>query len=309
MPIYQNKKGDLSLIKEVKIAYEKELQELTEKNLSNIFGLKFISSEFILSNFRLDTLAFDEDAKSFVIIEYKRDKSFSVIDQGFSYLSLMLNNKADFILEYNEKNNDNLQKNSIDWSQSRVLFLANSFTDHQKNSINFKDLPIELWEVKKYENNTILYNPVKASKTTESINKISNSSEIKSVSKEVKKYAVEDHFKDNWKSKEIFESLRERIVEIDSQIKEGVTKTYIGYKMGKDVLFDLNIRKDKIEVHLYRTKPANVKDSQKIVSYIKNSMKYWNKHVSKFHINSIDDIDYSVYLIKQVYNIYQNKRS
>jgi predicted transport protein len=308
MPIYQNRKGGLNLIKEVKIAYEKDLQELTENNLSNIFGLKFISSEFILGNFRLDTLAFDEDTKSFVIIEYKRDKSFSVIDQGFSYLSLMLNNKADFILEYNEKNNDNLQRGSIDWSQSRVLFLANSFTDHQKNSINFKDLPIELWEVKKYENDTILYNPIKASKATESINKISNNSEIKNVSKEVKKYATDDHFKDNWKSKEIFEILRERIFEIDGQIKEGATKTYIGYKIGKDVLFDLNIRKDKIEVHLYRTKPVNVKDSQKIVSYIENSMKYWNKHVSKFHINSIDDIDYSIYLMKQVYNIYQNKK-
>ena len=135
MPIYQNRKGGLNLIKEVKIAYEKDLQELTENNLSNIFGLKFISSEFILGNFRLDTLAFDEDTKSFVIIEYKRDKSFSVIDQGFSYLSLMLNNKADFILEYNEKNNDNLQRGSIDWSQSRVLFLANSFASIQHKSV------------------------------------------------------------------------------------------------------------------------------------------------------------------------------
>ena len=64
-----------------------------------------MKSEFTLHNFRIDTLAFDEESKSFVIIEYKKDKSFSVVDQGYAYLSLMLNNKADFILEYNESLN------------------------------------------------------------------------------------------------------------------------------------------------------------------------------------------------------------
>ena len=64
--------------------------------------LDFISSEFSLNNFRIDTLALDKESKSFVIIEFKRDKNFSVVDQGYAYLSLMLNNKADFILEYNE---------------------------------------------------------------------------------------------------------------------------------------------------------------------------------------------------------------
>jgi len=35
-------------------------------------------------------------------MEYKKDRNFSVVDQGVAYLNLMLNNKADFILEYNE---------------------------------------------------------------------------------------------------------------------------------------------------------------------------------------------------------------
>ncbi len=305
MPIFQSKKGNLSRIKEVKIQYEKDLQKITEDNLLDIFGLKFVSSEFALGNFRLDTLAFDEDTNSFVIIEYKKDKSFSVIDQGFSYLSLMLNNKADFILEFNEKMNKNLQRDGVDWSQSKVLFLAHSFTDYQKNSINFKDLPIELWEVKKYENDTILYNPIKATKAVESINKISNNKEIEKVSREVKKYTSEEHFKEDWESKEIFEKLRERIFDIDNQIEEVPTKVYIGYKLGNIVLFDLNIRKNKIEVHLYRIKPKDIKDPQDEVSYMENSMKHWNKHVSKFYINSAEDIEYATFLIMQVYNKYK----
>ena len=87
----------LDFIKELPFKYEKEIQTLVEKNLKTLLHIDFIRSEFSLNNFRIDSLAFDTEAKSFVIIEYKRDKNFSVIDQGYAYLSLMLNNKADFI--------------------------------------------------------------------------------------------------------------------------------------------------------------------------------------------------------------------
>ena len=63
-------------------------------------GLTLVKSEFTIKNKRIDTLAYDEQTKAFVIIEVKRDKNLSVVDQGFTYLSLMLENKADFIVEY-----------------------------------------------------------------------------------------------------------------------------------------------------------------------------------------------------------------
>ena len=113
--------GRLENIKEQPFKLEKEIQFLTETNLKSIFGLDFVKSEFKLNNFRIDTLAFDKDAGTFVIIEYKRDKNYSVIDQGYAYLSLMLNNKADFILEYNESSKETLKRNDVDWSQSRVI--------------------------------------------------------------------------------------------------------------------------------------------------------------------------------------------
>ena len=67
-------------IKEVPFKFEKEIQQLAEKNLKTLLRLNVIRSEFTLNNFRVDTLAFDAEAKAFVIIEYKRDKAFSVID-------------------------------------------------------------------------------------------------------------------------------------------------------------------------------------------------------------------------------------
>ena len=93
MALFNINNSKLEQIKELPFKLEKELQDLTEQNLGAILGVSFIRSEFALNNFRIDTLAFDREAKSFVIIEYKRDKNFSVIDQGYAYLSLMLNNK------------------------------------------------------------------------------------------------------------------------------------------------------------------------------------------------------------------------
>ena len=71
----------------------------------------------------------------------------------------MLENKADFIVEYNESLKRTLKREDVDWSQTRVAFVSTNFTENQIHATNFKDIAIELWEVKQYENNTIAINP------------------------------------------------------------------------------------------------------------------------------------------------------
>jgi len=187
LPIFNVSRGKLIEISEVAVEKEKDIQQLTEDNLSTVFGIYFVTSEFELNNLRIDTLGFDRESKSFVVIEYKRKENFSVIDQGYAYLALLLNNKAEFILAYNERMDDVLKKDDVDWSQSKVIFVSPSFTNYQRQAINFRDLPIELWEVKRYTNGTILYNQVQSPEKSESINKISQRSEVvKTVSREVK---------------------------------------------------------------------------------------------------------------------------
>ncbi|WP_243278547.1 hypothetical protein [Candidatus Sarcina troglodytae] len=76
------------------------------------------------------------------------------------------------------------------------MFISPEFNNYQKESINFKDLPFELWEVKKFSNNTVSFNPIKASKNTESVKNIVTTSEIvKSVNKEVTVITEEYHLK------------------------------------------------------------------------------------------------------------------
>jgi len=302
MPIFQANNKKLTQIKEVNIDLEKDLQKLTEENLETVFGLKFITSEFSLKNFRIDTLAFDLETKSFVIIEYKKDRSFSIVDQGFTYLSLMINNKADFILELGGKLKNKISREDIDWSQSKVLFLANSFTVYQQNAISFQGLAFELWEVKKYDNNTILYNQIKASETNESIDTVTKNKKYKDVSREVKKYTVDDHFKPDWTtSRELFQELREKILNIDSRIEEKPVKYYIGYKINTSVLVGIGVQKEKLVFELWRVRPKDLRDPEGKLIYRKRSFEFYNKHISDYYIKSKDDIDYGIFLAKQVY--------
>jgi len=264
--------------------------------------LKMVKHEFSLNNFRIDTLAFDEESNAFVVVEYKRDRSFTVIDQGYSYLSLMLNNKADFILEYNERMKDNLKRDDVDWSQSRVIFVANGFTTYQQNAINFRDLPIELWEAKRYDNGTVLYNQLKAPDSNESIKTVSKNKTIESVSREVKKYSVDEHFKPGWESsRELFDELREKVLAIDSRIEEKATKPYVGYKIGGSNIIAVKIKKSGLRIELGRTEPKDLKDPEKKAEYWENSYKHYNQHISYIDISNIEDVDYALLLIQQVY--------
>lgn len=302
MPLFSIAGSKLQRINEKKLDLEKDIQKITEDNLGIIFGLKFVSTEFALHNLRIDTLAFDEETRSFVIIEYKRDRSFSVVDQGFAYLALMLNNKADFILEYNEQTKTTLKRDDIDWSQSRVIFIANSFTTYQQEAISFKDLQFELWEAKKYDNNTLLYNQLKADRSSESIKTVTKNNVVASVSKEIKTYTVDDHFKPGWDStKEIFQILHENILALDPRISEQPKKQYIGYKIDNYLFVTLHMYKLGVEVQFKRTQPQDIKDPEQKVYYIKDSLKYYNQHLSGYTVHNLDEIDYANMLIRQAY--------
>src|SRR3989344_2720994 len=245
MPVFQLSNDKLSQIKEKKVDVEKNIQRLTELNLETIFGLKFVSGslngEFAVmaqeQDFYIDTLAFDEAQRSLVIIEYKKDRSFSVIDQGFAYLSAMLNHKADFVLELNEKLQKNFTKKDIDWEQSRMIFISPEFTNYQRNAINFKDLPIYLYEVRLYDNGLIEFDSIKPYRTTESIESLSKDKTIKAVSKEVKVYTLDVLVKSNWDTtKTLLLEFEKQLLSKINETKIKFTKKYIAYvgRKGKE---------------------------------------------------------------------------
>lgn len=294
----------LENIKEQPFKLEKDIQSLTEKNLKSIFGLDFVKSEFSLNNFRIDTLAFDKDAGTFVIIEYKRDKNFSVIDQGYAYLSLMLNNKADFILEFNENSKETLKRNDVDWSQSRVIFISPSFTTYQKEAINFKDLPIELWEIKRYDNQTVNYNQIKTSGAQESVKTISRQDEaIEKVTKEIKVYTEDEHIeKGTEETKELYETLKSAILNLD-ELELKPKKKYIAFVSGSNVV-DIHIQKNALKMWL-NLQQGDLDDPKEIARDV-SSVGHWGNGDYEIVMRTDEELEYILSLIKQ--SLKKNKK-
>ena len=296
--IENNKK--LMYISERQFKLEKEIQKICEDNIEVIFGLNLVRSEFTIHNFRIDTLAFDHQSKSFVIIEYKKDRNFSVVDQGYAYLSLMLNNKADFILEYNENCAENLKREEIDWSQSKVIFISQSFTLHQIESINFRDLPIELWEVKRYDNETIHFNHLQPSGATESIKTISKkSTTIEKVSKEIKVYTEYDHLRGVPATiKELYQKFKDTILNIGDDINIKPTKFYIGFVVKRNIT-DIRIQKKSLKLWI-NLKMGELNDPKNLARDVSN-IGHWGNGDYELQINDDENLEYIVSLIKRAY--------
>ena len=217
MDLYNLKKEKLTRISSESFDLEKDMRSLIENNVDVLFDLEFISTEFEVGEFRIDTLCYDNGNNNFVIIEYKKGSSYSVIDQGYSYMAVLLNNKSDFVLEYIEKTGRKMKKNEVDWSQSKIIFVSPSFNSYQKNSVNFRDVPFELWEIKKFAENIISLNQ-HLSSSKESVIKIEKHADsvISTVAKEVGGFEEKDHIlKSDQSIVKTWEILKEKFSELE----------------------------------------------------------------------------------------------
>lgn len=285
---------------------EKDIQKLTEENLETIFGLKFVSgfsnNEFSVKvqeqDFYIDTLAFDESQSSFVIIEYKKDRNFSVIDQGFSYLSAMLHNKAEFVLELNRRLGKSFDKSDIDWEQSRLIFISPEFTNYQRNAINFKDLPFSLYEVKTYENGIVEFDPIKPFKTTESIQAFTKAKIVKDVAKEVKVYTLDDLVRPNWDiTHSLLVEFEKQLLTSQNETRVKYTKKYIAYmsKHGRNYV-EIVPQQQGLKIY-YRFPYDHIKSSLKIEDCTK--VGHWTNGISFVNLSEIEQIPEAIRLSKE----------
>lgn len=298
MKIFVNKSGKLVSHKEKPFKLEREIQKLFESNLQDIMGLDVVKSEFTIKNKRIDTLAFDSKTRAFTIIEYKRDKNISVVDQGFTYLSLLLENKADFIIEYNENNTKPLKREDVDWSQTRVAFVSQSFTDNQVLATNFKDIAIELWEVKQYEDNLITIHNIKKTQSAESIKPISQQNQVfKKVADEIKVYSEEDNLAiASEEIVELYERFKSAILNLSDGIEVKPQKFYIAFKKDKNIA-DLQIQKNSIKIFINKKK-GSLDDPKKLMRDV-SEIGHWGNGDYQVQVSNDENLEYIMSLVKQ----------
>ncbi len=298
MPIYLIQNNKLIEVEERTFKLEREIQRVFEENLTTLMGLTLVKSEFSIKNKRIDTLAFDKQSKAFIIIEYKRDKSVSVVDQGFTYLSLMLENKADFIIEYNETLKQNLKREDVDWSQTRVAFVSTSFTENQILATNFKDIAIELWEIKRFENNLFSVSAIKKTRSAESIKPVmqQNNALIKVID-EIKVYTEDEHIDSTTEEiAELYKRFRDAILNLTDDIEIKPTKLYIAFKKDTN-LVDIAIQKKALKIWI-NARLGTIDDAKCISKDVSNIGHFGNGDY-EIQVNTDKELEYIMSLIKQ----------
>ena len=319
MELFKIKNNKIETIELKPFKLERDIQNLIEGNTSELFQLEFIRSEFTVGKYRVDTLCYDPETNAFVIIEYKKGSSYSVIDQGYTYLQLLLNNKSDFILTLSQEKNKIYRTEDIDWSQSRIIFISPSFNSYQKDSVNFKNIPFELFEVKRFENDTFILNKHETSskENIESLSNTKTASVINEVSKEVKVLDEESHTtKLDKVIKERWERLKEQLLNLED-IELDPKKYYINAKVNNKSIAYINFRKSSLSIDIPRGNlnpdgttsknffslddPKNLAEER---TWEWKSGTKGNVYIIKFDKKT--DLDYTMFLLKQKYKSLHN---
>jgi len=287
MPLFQINNNKIKQLKTSNFKSEKDLQILVENNLEEIFGIKFIASEFSTGEKhggRIDTLGLDENNLP-VIIEYKWGENNNVINQGLFYLDWLVDHKGDFQVVVEKKLG---KKIKIDWSQPRLILIAQSFNKYDKYAINRMSENIELWNYALYENGIF---EVKIEGSSQA-----DSKKGKRITKiEYAKYDLNYHL--NKTSKELqqkFNEIRERILELPNVQEKSEQKSGITYRTTKS-FSHFHFYKNSI-ILLLREPKYN--DPKKLVKDI-TSFEWGYKGLVK--IDKLSDVDYLFSLIKQSY--------
>ena len=294
MAIFTIKGNTLNELKSKTFTTELELQMLLDENLDEIFGLEFIRREFGGQGLSIDTIAYDPETKSPVLIEYKKDTYQSVVDQGMAYLHWLLTHRGDYQVALTEK----LGKREIDWTQPRVIFIAKRFNTHQIYASGFKNAPFELY---RYDlcGNVFLIEAVETPKSDVSITSVLKTKEIEQVASQVKTYTLEDHVsKASDKIKLLFEKLRKSILELDSRVQEKPVSWYIGYKVRYYNFCTISIYRDSLQVHVRKEK---ITDPQKKFKVVPAKYNWGKTPIWKTILTSDQDFDYALSVIRDSY--------
>lgn len=290
MAIFKIDRQKVQKLKIKKFKNEKQLQKLFENNLEDIFGIRFLASEFKTTHGgRIDTLGLDEDGSP-VIIEYKESEKNNVINQGLFYLDWLIDHKGDFEILVQKKLGKNVE---VNWDAPRLILIAQSYNEYDKYAVNRISENIELKKYILYDNeilfieNVVLPNIKATAKKTKKTN----------VS--YKKYSIEDRLRGkSGKVKELFNELQERILKLDEKIKEKILKLYVAYELDKNFT-EIIIQANGLWVHVDISKEEVSDPENKLIDLSEKG--HWATGSLKMRVEKIDDIKYCMDVIKQSY--------
>ncbi len=155
LKLFQTQGGTLWELESSSAPLEKALQTQFENNLDTLLGVRFLASEYSTTHGgRMDTLGVDENGYP-VIIEYKRDRSENVINQGLFYLDWLMDHRGDFELLVRDRYGKEAA-DQIEWGAPRLICIAADFNKYDEHAVKQMGRNIELVRYKKFGDNLLL---------------------------------------------------------------------------------------------------------------------------------------------------------
>ncbi len=230
MPVFRSSANGLAAkLEPHQFANEKALQTWFEQNLDVVLGVRFVATEFSTGEKhggRIDTLGLDE-AGNPVIIEYKWDKSESVINQGLFYMDWLVDHRGDFMIAAQKAFGTDLD---VAWTEPRLIIVAASYTKYDTYAVHQLPRSIELLRYQRYAEGVVVVEAVSDSLSTKATPKptvgLAPPSPVVPA-----EYGLDFHTaKTTLEAREAFLEVRDRILELDGVEERANQKSQITYR-------------------------------------------------------------------------------
>ena len=280
---------------------EKGLQALVEHNLEELFGARFVATEFSTGQKhrgRIDTLGLDQDGSP-VIIEYKLTNHDNVINQGLFYLDWLMDHRGDFEVAARAKLGDV----EVNWSAPRLILLARSFSRYDQYAVNRIGEQIELWTYTLYDEGRLLNLELLSSQEVPDPKSKAGASKAPALTKaKVAKpqYDLAHHTaKMSETTEALFELLREAVLDLGDDVTERFMNQYIGYRRLKNFC-EVVGKRSKLNVFI----DGPVEDALSIGEDV-SGIGHWGTGHLRVSVASEKDVTAVLPLITQAYFLQQ----
>jgi predicted transport protein len=297
MPLFQfDELNKANRVSSGQFRLERQLQQIIEANTDDIFGVRFVASEFVIRGEqpgRIDTLGLDYDNAP-TVIEYKRAENENVINQGLYYVNWLVEHRGDFELAAQRHLRQDVE---VNWSHPRLIIIAQSYAKWDTYAVKRMGDGIELWRYVVYGNNLLHLELVYGQQRAESIQvSTAQNAEDEAV------YTLDYHLnKGSEKVRSLFQSLRDGILALapeEGEIIETPNKLYMSYRHGKNFC-EVQVQARTLKVYLDIAQ--NVLQDSRAIARDVSGIGHWGTGDTEVKIETDEDVSYVLELIAQAY--------
>ena len=279
---------------------ERPLQNLIEKHMSTLLGVRFLASEYSTGEThrgRIDSLGIDEDHCP-VIVEYKRKTDENVINQGLFYLDWLLDHKAEFQLLV-QKRFGQEEAEKIEWTGPRLLCIANEFTRYDEYAVQQINRNIELIRYKKYDDALLLLELVNASTATDLVETHDSSTTLSM--KNSQKSVTDNLTIADQDTKDLFKALQDYLTSLGDDVQMKTLKFYVAFRRFKNFAC-VEVRNRNKQILIYtKVDPTSIELKDGFTRDVREVGHYGTGEL-EIVITNLDDLEKAKPLLKISYD-------